>query len=102
MVPEINYADKSDRDILIEVVTTINGVAAKVDAVCVEQTAQKQQLTILQTEHDGRKAAGQACDAISPVIPRKLLVMAGGVSGGVTLVLIIILMIILKSMGFSF
>ena len=66
---------------------------------------QKNFATLL-VEHNERMKTGASCTTavtVSPaVIPKKLMAVAGGISGGVTLILLIIFLLILKSMGFSF
>jgi hypothetical protein len=52
---EIDLDGKSEHDLLVITVTTLNGMNEKLNNVCREVDRHNIQLAILQTEHDARK-----------------------------------------------
>ena len=53
---DIEIHNKTDRDLLVIAVTTINAVGEKLDMFCARVEKQGTQLDILQAEHRGRTA----------------------------------------------
>jgi hypothetical protein len=75
---EIDLNGKSERDLLVIIVVTVNAMTEKLNNVCHEYDRQNLQLAILQKEHDERKDnAGCA----SPPTSRKKMFTTGGVGG---------------------
>jgi hypothetical protein len=73
----IELSEKSDHDLMVIAVTTINSMNEKLDGVCSEVKSQGKQLTILQTEHDERKDT--VCP--SPHSHKKVLATSGSIGG---------------------
>jgi hypothetical protein len=78
---EIDLTGKSDHDLLVITVTTLNMMDERLLTVCHQVDKHNIQLTKLQTEHDERK--NQADCTMPPPTSRKKLITSGGIGGAI-------------------
>ena len=74
-MPDIDYSNKTDRDLLVEVVVTTNGISQKLDIVC-------DKVEVLEKEHVLR--------IVESPISRKAVAVSAGAGGGIVGLLVII------------
>ena len=108
MMQRIDYAEKSDRDLLIEIITTVNGNSKLLtdhgqilEDIRARAALDENQLKLLQAAHDERVKENIYCSPPG-TIPKTPPLITGIIGGGIPAVLLIIVLIIMKSMGFSF
>ena len=90
-MPDIDYTAKSDRDLLIEVVVTTNGISQKVDKFCEKVEVLEIEHSKLKKEHDLRSVD---C-SLPPPRSRKDTAIAAGTGGGIVGALVIIAQVII-------
>ena len=90
-MPDIDYTAKTDRDLLIEVVVTTNGISCKLDQYCTKVDSLEVEHAKLRQEHDSR-----ATDcSLPPPRSKKDTAIAAGAGGGIVGTLVILAQLII-------
>ena len=90
-MPDIDYTSKSDRDLLIEVVVTTNGMSCKLDKFCEKVDLLEIEHTKLKQEHNMRVTD---C-SLPPPHSKKDTAIAAGAGGGIVGALVILAQLII-------
>ena len=85
-MPDIDYTAKTDRDLLIEVVVTTNGISQKLDRFCEKVEVLEISHAALQNEHNLRI---NDC-SLPPPRRKKDTAIAAGAGGGIVGLLVIV------------
>ena len=90
-MPDIDYTSKTERDLLIEVVVTTNGISQKLDRFCEKVEILEIGYSGLKREHDLRVTD---CSP-SPLHSKKDTAIAAGAGGGIVGTLVILAQLII-------